>query len=47
MGLGRGEVVDAVVVKDSLGHFVVERMEADRFEFCSNSSSSSSSWVDD
>lgn len=36
-----------VEVKDSLGHFVVERMEADRFEFCSNSSSSSSSWVDD
>ncbi|KAH7864963.1 hypothetical protein Vadar_000420 [Vaccinium darrowii] len=36
-----------VEVKDSLGHFAVERMEADRFEFCSNSSSSSSSWVDD
>ncbi|KAI8554530.1 hypothetical protein RHMOL_Rhmol05G0106200 [Rhododendron molle] len=36
-----------VEVKDLLGHFVVGRMEADRFEFCSNSASLENHRLDD
>ncbi|KAA8545840.1 hypothetical protein F0562_020709 [Nyssa sinensis] len=45
--LCRENLVDS---KDLLGHFVLGKMDANRFEFCTNSSSlpsSTSSWTDD